>query len=271
MTGAGATLRCSAGHDSTDADYCSVCGIRLGVDPSSPPPPPPPPAAAATSTAPAEMCPHCATALAPDSRFCEVCGYDPATGDLPDPPVVQPADPLAPTSVPADADADADADDLDATPATGTPAVPDGSGGPTVPGAAARGTWLVVVSADRPYYDRNQVTEVQFPVGVPGRTIILGDDQASIGRRSRSRGTSPTIDLTGPPEDSAVSHTHASLLPRDDGGWDLVDHSSTNGTYLNESSDPVPPNTPQPLAPGDSVYVGAWTKITLEVQPEDTP
>jgi pSer/pThr/pTyr-binding forkhead associated (FHA) protein len=128
-----------------------------------------------------------------------------------------------------------------------------------------------VVAADRPYYDRNEVTEVQFPVGVPARTITLGVDQASIGRRSRSRGTNPVIDLSGPPEDAAVSHTHASLLPRDDGGWELVDHGSTNGTYLNESADPVPPNTPQPLSPGDRVYVGAWTKLTLELQPPSDP
>jgi len=111
------------------------------------------------------------------------------------------------------------------------------------------------------------VDEILFPVAVPPRTIDLGDDPVSIGRRSRSRGTNPTIDLTGPPEDPAVSHTHASLVPNDDGTWSLVDHGSTNGTYLNDEPDAVAANTPLPVTAGDRIFVGAWTKITLERRP----
>jgi pSer/pThr/pTyr-binding forkhead associated (FHA) protein len=63
-----------------------------------------------------------------------------------------------------------------------------------------------------------------------------------------------------------VSHTHASLVPNDDGGWALVDHGSTNGTFLNDNPDAVPANRPIPLSAGDRVYVGAWTCITLEIR-----
>ena len=163
-----------------------------------------------------------------------MCGYDPATGSLPrmHAPEVRPAAP---------------------------PPAP-----PRPPGT---GALLAVITADRRYYERNEISEVPFPLGVPPRVIELRPGAVSIGRRSHSRGTNPVVDLAGPPEDPAVSHTHASLIPSDDGTWALVDHGSTNGTYLNESPQPVPANTPQPIAPGDRVYIGAWTKITLEVRP----
>jgi hypothetical protein len=176
------------------------------------------------------VCPHCAAQLDEGSRFCEVCGYDPTTGSLPEAPAVRPA--AAP------------------------PPAPE-------PAPVAR-PLVAVITADRAYYESHQVSEVQFPLGMPPRTIELPPGSASIGRRSRSRGTNPEIDLGGPPDDPAVSHTHASLLPKDDGTWELVDHGSTNGTYLNESPDPVPANRPVPVATGDRIYLGAWTRITLE-------
>jgi hypothetical protein len=267
-------MTCPDGHESTDLDHCSVCGAKMegpvvvaapspshSTAPSIPLGPVAAPAAplgsgsgpAVGSASPgigagvAEACPNCQAELEPGSRFCEVCGYDPSTGSLPKAPVPQPADPPAST-------------------AGGQAAAGSGAGaGATGPSAA--GTWVAVVTADRPYYDRNQVAEVQFPLGVPARVIELAAGEAvAIGRRSHSRGTNPAIDLAGPPEDAAVSHTHASLLPQDDGTWSLVDHGSTNGTYLNESTTPVPPNTPTPVTPTDRIYVGAWTRITLEVR-----
>jgi hypothetical protein len=175
-------------------------------------------------------CPHCSAQLDEGSRFCEVCGYDPTTGSLPEAPAVRPA----------------------ATP----PPAPE-------PPPVAR-PLVAVITADRPYYDSHQINEVQFPLGAPPRAIELPAGPVSIGRRSRSRGTNPELDLSGPPEDPAVSHTHASLLPRDDGSWELVDHGSTNGTYLNESPEPLAANRPVPVAAGDRIYLGAWTRITLE-------
>lgn len=247
------TYTCSNGHSSTEADYCSLCGTRIAGAGAPSAAAPASVGSAASAAAPADApddaaavpadwsCPNCDSDLDAGSRFCEVCGYDPNTGSLPQAPVVQPASPIEPGA--------------------------DTSAPPGRPAAGA-GTWVAVVAADRPYYDRNQVTEVQFPLGVPARTIELvpGIDY-TIGRRSRTRGTFPAIDLAGPPEDAAVSHTHAGILSKDDGSWELVDHGSTNGTYVNESSDPIASNTPIPLVPGDRVYVGAWTQITIELRP----
>ena len=135
------------------------------------------------------------------------------------------------------------------------------------PAPPLSGRWTATITADRAYYESHQVGDVEFPLGVPPRTIELPVGPISIGRRSHSRGTNPAVDLAGPPEDPAVSHTHASLLPSDDGAWKLIDHGSTNGTYVNESLDPLPANQPLAIAPGDRVYVGAWTRISLEYVP----
>jgi hypothetical protein len=187
-------------------------------------------AATATGGGATSICPHCSGQLDEGSRFCEVCGYDPTTGSLPAAPAVRPA--------------------------TAPPPAPE-------PPPLAR-PLVAVITADRAYYDSHEINEVQFPLGAPPRTIELPMGPVSLGRRSRSRGTSPELDLAGPPEDPAVSHTHASLLPKDDGTWELVDHGSTNGTYLNESPEPMPANQPVPVAAGDRIYLGAWTRITLE-------
>ena len=237
---------CANGHASTERDYCSVCGTKIEGVPGAAAPAPPSSVSSSSSSpsgsassSPGITCPNCSTSVAPDTRFCEVCGYDSTTGSLPQAPVVQSAAPPSTSSSAASTDP-----------------------------AGVHGTWVAVVTADRAYYDRNKVSEVQFPLGVPSRTIELQAGAAhAIGRRSRSRGTDPAIDLGGPPDDAAVSHIHASLLFGDDGTWQLVDHGSTNGTFVNESPDPVEPNLPRPLAPGDRIYLGAWTRITLELRP----
>lgn len=134
--------------------------------------------------------------------------------------------------------------------------------------AAAPVTWHVTVAADRAYFDRvvaaggPDAAGLAFPRFCPERRFELGDREVSIGRRSRSRGIFPGIDLIGPPEDPGVSHHHALLVPAD-GGWSVVDLGSTNGTTVNGATDPLRPNRPHPLAAGDRVHVGAWTTITL--------
>jgi hypothetical protein len=299
------TPLCPNGHISADRGYCTVCGTTMGgphTAPDSAPTTLVPSsafgAAAGHFASPATMaCPHCSAQLDESSRFCEVCGYDPETGSLPEAPVVQPApaDPSPPVSsaattappAPAPAPAPGHGDEAGFPPvaASAYPAAdlssPSRPSAPSRPSGPAAGPWasspvppaggpgarpgvVAIITADRPYYDSHYVSEVDFPLGAPARTIELRAGPIAIGRRSRSRGTDPHIDLAGPPEDSAVSHTHASLLPTPDGVWELVDHGSTNGTYVNESPEPLTANHPRRVGPGDRIYVGAWTRITLE-------
>jgi FHA domain len=279
------TVACPNGHPSIDPILCSVCGTWLagttwaprsggateGSTPTmAPHPDPVSPSATSPSSGASALagtdagrtvpvasgaeCPNCCSELDAGAHFCEVCGYDPATGTLPSAPVAQPV--LLPPAAPA-------------APVTAASGMPDQSPVPaslSAPGRTpAPGRLTVVVTADRAYYDSQQVGDVQFPVGAPDRIIELPTGPATIGRRSRRLGTDPVVDLAVPPEDPGVSHAHASLLPGDEGTWALVDHGSTNGTYLNESPESLPANVPQTVRPGDRIYLGAWTRITLEL------
>ena len=243
-------------------------GLGLGDEPSRPSTPSAPssptgpggvrsaPADPPPRDEPGWVCANCTAEQDAGTRFCEVCGYDPSTGSLPhaNAPVVRPA-----------SDPSSRSPSSQSVPSISSRSGPSGPSSPWPSSLPATGTLVAVITADHDYFLSHQIDEVQFPVGVPTRTIELAQAPASIGRRSRSRGTNPAVDLAGPPEDPAVSALHASLLPTDDGRWTLVDHGSTNGTYLNESPDAVPANHPLPVGPGDRIYVGAWTCITLEL------
>jgi pSer/pThr/pTyr-binding forkhead associated (FHA) protein len=137
------------------------------------------------------------------------------------------------------------------------------------PPPAPTGVWQVAVRADATYFEvikamgGEDAGSLAFPRFSPERRFQLSGEQMVIGRRSRSRGVTPDIDLTGPPEDPGVSHLHALLVAQPD-GWAVVDLESANGTYLNDpSSDALDPNVPYPLKSGDTVYLGAWTALTI--------
>jgi hypothetical protein len=229
-----ATVTCAqCGAASTTTDYCDSCGAAL-----APPTGGAAPAASGsgTATAPAGgsasgTCPNCGADRTPDDAFCEVCGLDFATGEMPAPP------PLPP-------------------PATADPAAP----------AAAPSGWTAVVEADRAYFDTNQAETpgaVTFPEGVGAHEVPLMGDEVLIGRRSESKGLFPAIDLGGAVNDPAVSHRHAFLRRQSDDSWALVDESSSNGTYVNGAGDPLPHGVLTALHDGDHVHVGAFTKITF--------
>jgi predicted component of type VI protein secretion system len=92
------TYKCPNGHDSTTDDFCDVCGEPIkgaaatpaGATPAPDPAPAAPasslsldpPASSGTTSAPAK-CPNCGDENPHDSLFCEACGYDFTTGQLP--------------------------------------------------------------------------------------------------------------------------------------------------------------------------------------------
>jgi pSer/pThr/pTyr-binding forkhead associated (FHA) protein len=119
------------------------------------------------------------------------------------------------------------------------------------------------VEADRDYFERVATEEVEFPVRYQPRTFELQDTEVSIGRHSATRGTRPQIDLSGAPEDPAISHLQAVLMRQEDGSYALVDPGSSNGTTLNDDLNPIAPNTPVPLSDGDRIHIGAWTTMTI--------
>ncbi|MFI6498271.1 FHA domain-containing protein [Nonomuraea typhae] len=184
----------------------------------------PPPAAAPSG----EPCPVCQTPRA--AQYCEVCGYD-----------------------------------FNA-PATEVPEGPKGPGPDPTPFERAT-RWEAIAGSDRSYFDKvvaeggPDAAAMAFPPYCPERSFAMLGRHVRIGRHSASRGTRPEIDLSGPPQDPGVSHLHAVLMLRDDGGWDLVDPGSANGTHVNGKVLTI--NVPVPIKAGDRIHVGAWTVITI--------
>jgi hypothetical protein len=235
-----ATVECPNGHQSATTDYCDQCGARIGSgagEPAAPSPAPTPPAdPPAASGAPATACPNCQSAAGPDDKFCEVCGYDFVTGNLPAAPQPVPA-PAAPTG-----------------PAAVTSAAP----------------WQAVVTADREYYGRSGTDdELPFPDHCPERVFWLNQDEILIGRHSQSRGINPQIDLSGAPEDTAISRAHAILRRQPDGSFVVIDPGSTNGVMLNDDPEPLTHNVARPIQDGDRLYLGAWTRIDFHAPAAD--
>jgi predicted component of type VI protein secretion system len=130
-----------------------------------------------------------------------------------------------------------------------------------MPGTA--GSWEALVEADREYFERATAEEIDFPSHYPPRRFALDVPQVNVGRHSEARGTQPQIDLSGAPEDPAISHLHAILLRQDDGSYAVMDPGSSNGTTLNDDPTPITPNTHVPLVDGDRIHIGAWTTITI--------
>jgi hypothetical protein len=124
---------------------------------------------------------------------------------------------------------------------------------------------VAVIRADRTYFDAHSAgSGLDFPDSLPAPLVIpLSGDEIVIGRHSQSRSAYPQIDLSGENEDVAVSHKHA-VLRRGQTGWTVTDLGSTNGTRVDLAQDPITPGTPVSLPPGASLYIGAWTRITLE-------
>lgn len=217
--------RCRNGHDSSTDDYCDVCGVPM-AGASAPPP------AATELPSATTPCGNCDQPMLDGARFCERCGWDAEAASL-----------------------------------GGDPTPP----GPPPLSSPKSGAGQVVAAADRVYFDMvmamagEDASRLTFPAYWPERRFPVAGPRVLIGRRSRSRGTDPDLDLSGQVADPGVSHLHAMLERRRDGTWVVVDLGSSNGTYLNGATEPIEPQVPVPVGDGDRIHVGAWTTLTLHV------
>ena len=221
-------LVCGNGHESEWEDYCSICGESMsGVGASSPAPQE---ASSVPVSSEAQLsCPNCSESYEAGDIFCENCGYDFLSGTLPD---------------------------------ETTPNAPAAEGEATTPDTAT-------ISVDLAFYERMQFAGVEPPANLPEPVVVeLPPTDILIGRHSESRGTFPEVDIDAifgegsAATDPAVSSSHC-RLHRGASGWTITDLDSTNGTYLGDETDALPPGKPMSLMPGTPIYVGAWTKIEL--------
>lgn len=292
---------CPNGHQSGNDDWCDECGLRVSPSAAASPVsfnrafPNTAPGAAGDPTAMVEICPTCGTPREGQEAFCEECRFNFAArpgAPVPSAPA-SPAFPAAGPAFPPSSERTTSASSRMRRPAepltTDVAFAADGGdfllSPPThhrapsteqsqLPPPARRpaqdpGTWTVLVAADREYFTAMMsrsgpdASGLFFPTYSPELRVPLTGERTTIGRRRHTTGEAPDIDLSRPPEDPGVSHRHAVLSRRPDGGWSVTDQNSTNGTTVNGAADPIEPHRPVDLADGDRVHVGAWTTITL--------
>jgi pSer/pThr/pTyr-binding forkhead associated (FHA) protein len=140
-------------------------------------------------------------------------------------------------------------------------------GTPETPPPAAV-TWTAVVTADHGYYqsvqavDASDTASMSFPGYLPERRFPLSGTEVRIGRRSKTTGITPEIDLAVPPADPGISRLHAKLVPAPGNqGWLIVDLGTDNGIQVNGQD--VPSGESVSLHDGDRIHLGAWTRITI--------
>jgi hypothetical protein len=70
------SVTCPQGHESDEADFCTVCGARIDAPPIAAPRDDPPVPVSTQVAESGEPCPVCRAMRFGDDQFCEDCGYD---------------------------------------------------------------------------------------------------------------------------------------------------------------------------------------------------
>jgi hypothetical protein len=227
------TYTCPKGHTSSTDDFCDECGAKIGGATTVSMPVAAPGSASLSAQAGAPASTPSAGPAAAAGAPCPNCGAPRAGGSR-------------------------FCEDCGYDHSTGkVPALAP----PPVVAAPVATQWTATISVDRKYFEDNAIEGVEFPADAPAREVDLPAPQVRIGRRSRSKGTNPEIDLAD--SDPGTSHSHALLTLSVDGVWLVSDLGSTNGTYVNDEQQPLGAGQTRSLKDGDQVHVGAWTTITL--------
>lgn len=129
--------------------------------------------------------------------------------------------------------------------------------------------WSVVVEVDRDWYALKGALADQPCPPESSLDLRLVEPRSLVGRTSESRGVHPDVALDA---DTGVSRRHAQLVVEAD-QLTVVDLSSTNGTYVlpagevpTAATEPLVPGVPAVLRPGDRIYLGAWTRLTVRAR-----
>ena len=228
------TYACPQGHQSSTADFCDVCGAP--IDATSPSAVVPPGGGAQSAVAPpsslnlpdpnaaAVTCPNCATENPADALFCESCGYDFTTGQLP------------------------------------TPAP---AGGPATPPPAPGADWVAELWIDPEWFAHQDAPGGCATSGAP-TVVPLRATTITIGRRSKSRNLAPDLDCSGDGAVSHEHATLTLDRDRwyiEDLGSTNGTFVGAPGEPL--PTTPLPPRQRRELADDERVYVGAWTRIMV--------
>ena len=226
MGGGAGVFVCPRGHSSSEGDYCSECGARIGGGNASPPAP------ANADRLAGQACPDCGTAREGSGVvFCEVCGYNFVTG--------------AHGEIPLPASVEAPLPSVNAEPAPEP--VPDAK--------KAQGPWTVTVSVDA---SLRSPESPEAPADLAPFSVMLSQPVSLIGRHNEARGIVPELGLD---HDEAVSRRHALLQMDPERGLLLRDIGAANGTRLN--GEDLQPMVDYPLKDGDEITLGHWSRLRV--------
>lgn len=249
--GIGMSYQCPKGHTSTDPDYCSECGAKIGKSaiPTSTGSSPAP------SSAKEEICPDCGTPRTLNARFCEVCRHDFIDGK------VSTAEKVVAAQKPEEVKAEVKPlveSAVQAPDKTNANAAQASAGSNTV----AKDDIIiaeklnVIIAVDKNRLAQNQVESNIKPDNMD-RAFPLDLDENLVGRRSTSKGIYPEIEINDP----GVSHRHMKFIKQADGSFAVLELGSSNGTVLNGAE--LLAGVSTPVKVGDELEIGLWTTLKV--------
>ncbi|MCV3214196.1 FHA domain-containing protein [Plectonema radiosum NIES-515] len=258
MTNDISTYKCLKGHESTECDYCSECGVKiLGAgEAMSDDKPLRVYAPKIPQNITLETCPACSVQREPNSGdFCEICGYNFVTLAHGEVPIVE------------GTGGQGDRGGLRDQGGQGGQRKISPLSSPSPLSSSPPITWELAIAIDpslrhpespEPPTNQQAIPSVSF-----ANAFRLNKANNLIGRNSQARGIEPEIALDF---DNAVSHRHALLNLQSDGSLTLRDINSSNGTKLNGVE--LKPMVDTLLQDGDEFTLGHWTRIVVKAVPE---
>jgi len=235
--------RCPKGHESTESDYCSECGAKINGTPEVATD-----ANSLSSTLPQTAqsvitCPDCTAPHDPDSGdFCEICGYNFATGMHGEVPPVAVNEAVAQSVTP--------------IPETPLNTQAEGERVSSLLSSSIPHCLELIITIDPSLRDSDSPPP---PTDRSAIAFRLDKEINLIGRSSELKGIHPEIPLDF---DDAVSRRHALLIRQPDGTFVLRDIGSSNGTKLNGVE--LQPMVDTSIKEGDVFTLGHWTRIEVK-------
>jgi cytochrome c5 len=124
----------------------------------------------------------------------------------------------------------------------------------------------LVLSTDRAHWERMVGSgEPAFPTVGPSLNFELTGDRAVLGRVRSGAPVDVDLALTGAAADPAISHNQC-VFERDGGQWTVRDADSSNGTWINDATEPLAAGAMHRLVHGDRILIGAWTCLTVQAE-----